>query len=33
MEKSGIGREKGLEALDSYHQTKNVSVNLEERDR
>jgi aldehyde dehydrogenase (NAD+) len=27
--KSGIGREKGLEALDSYLQTKNVAVNLE----
>jgi aldehyde dehydrogenase (NAD+) len=26
---SGIGREKGLEALDSYLQTKNVAVNLE----
>ena len=25
---SGIGREKGLEALDSYLQTKNVAVNL-----
>ncbi|WP_049923339.1 aldehyde dehydrogenase family protein [Halopiger djelfimassiliensis] len=30
--KSGIGREKGLEALDSYLQTKNISVNLDERD-
>ncbi|WP_436347223.1 aldehyde dehydrogenase family protein [Natronorubrum sp. FCH18a] len=29
--KSGIGREKGLEALDSYLQTKNISVNLDER--
>lgn len=27
--KSGIGREKGLEALDSYLQTKNIAVNLE----
>jgi aldehyde dehydrogenase (NAD+) len=27
--KSGIGREKGLEALDSYLQSKNVAVNLE----
>lgn len=27
--KSGIGREKGLEALDSYLQTKNISVNLD----
>jgi len=26
---SGIGREKGLEALDSYLRTKNVAVNLE----
>lgn len=26
--KSGIGREKGLEALDSYLQTKNVTLNL-----
>lgn len=26
---SGIGREKGLEALDSYLQSKNVAVNLE----
>ena len=26
---SGIGREKGLAALDSYLQTKNVAVNLE----
>jgi aldehyde dehydrogenase (NAD+) len=25
---SGIGREKGLEALDSYLQTKNVAVDL-----
>ncbi|WP_137289063.1 aldehyde dehydrogenase family protein [Natronorubrum halophilum] len=32
MKKSGIGREKGLEALDSYLQTKNISVNLAERD-
>jgi len=30
MKKSGIGREKGLEALDSYLQTKNISVNLDE---
>ncbi|WP_440766215.1 aldehyde dehydrogenase family protein [Natronorubrum sp. DTA7] len=29
--KSGIGREKGLEGLDSYLQTKNISVNLDER--
>lgn len=27
--RSGIGREKGLEALDSYLQTKNVAVNLQ----
>lgn len=27
---SGIGREKGLEALDSYLQTKNVAINLED---
>jgi len=27
---SGIGREKGLEALDSYLQTKNVAINLAE---
>ncbi|WP_232703062.1 aldehyde dehydrogenase family protein [Halobacterium wangiae] len=27
---SGIGREKGLEAMDSYLQSKNVAVNLEE---
>ncbi|RLM53357.1 aldehyde dehydrogenase family protein [Halobellus sp. Atlit-31R] len=27
--KSGIGREKGFEALDSYLQTKNVAINLE----
>ncbi|RQG88865.1 aldehyde dehydrogenase family protein [Natrarchaeobius halalkaliphilus] len=33
MKKSGIGREKGLEALDSYLQTKNISVNLDERNR
>jgi aldehyde dehydrogenase (NAD+) len=26
---SGMGREKGLEALDSYLQTKNVAINLE----
>jgi aldehyde dehydrogenase (NAD+) len=26
---SGIGREKGLEALDSYLQTKNVAINLD----
>jgi aldehyde dehydrogenase (NAD+) len=25
---SGIGREKGLEGLDSYLQTKNVSIDL-----
>jgi len=31
MKKSGIGREKGLEALDSYLQIKNISVNLDER--
>lgn len=30
MKKSGIGREKGLEALDSYLQTKNISINLDE---
>ena len=29
---SGIGREKGLEALDSYLQTKNVAVNLADED-
>ncbi|QLG48545.1 aldehyde dehydrogenase family protein [Natrinema halophilum] len=29
---SGIGREKGLEALESYLQTKNISVNLAARD-
>jgi len=28
--KSGIGREKGLEALDSYLQSKNIAINLEE---
>jgi aldehyde dehydrogenase (NAD+) len=28
--KSGIGREKGFEALDSYLQTKNVAINLGE---
>jgi aldehyde dehydrogenase (NAD+) len=28
--KSGIGREKGLEALDSYLQTKNVAINLDD---
>jgi aldehyde dehydrogenase (NAD+) len=28
--KSGIGREKGFEALDSYLQTKNVAINLSE---
>jgi aldehyde dehydrogenase (NAD+) len=27
--RSGIGREKGLEALDSYLQTKNIAINLE----
>jgi aldehyde dehydrogenase (NAD+) len=31
--KSGIGREKGLEALESYLQTKNISVNLDEKTR
>lgn len=31
MKRSGIGREKGLEALDSYLQTKNISINLDER--
>jgi len=30
--KSGIGREKGLEALDSYLQTKNVAINIENKD-
>jgi len=30
--RSGIGREKGLEALDSYLQTKNVAVNLADGD-
>lgn len=30
MKQSGIGREKGLEALDSYLQTQNISVNLDE---
>ncbi len=30
MKNSGIGREKSLEGLDSYLQTKNISVNLEE---
>ena len=29
---SGVGREKGLEAFDSYLQTKNVAVNLAEGD-
>lgn len=29
---SGIGREKGLEALDSYLQTKNVAINVAEGD-
>jgi len=29
---SGIGREKGLEALDSYLQTKNVAINLADGD-
>ncbi|MFC6765247.1 aldehyde dehydrogenase family protein [Natrinema soli] len=33
MKKSGIGREKGLEALESYLQTKNISVNLDEKPR
>lgn len=28
--KSGIGREKGLEALDSYLQTKNIAISLSE---
>jgi aldehyde dehydrogenase (NAD+) len=32
MKKSGIGREKGFEALDSYLQTKNISINLDEGD-
>ncbi|WIV65935.1 aldehyde dehydrogenase family protein [Natrialbaceae archaeon AArc-T1-2] len=31
--RSGIGREKGLEALESYLQTKNISVNLDDGDR
>ena len=31
--KSGIGREKGFEALDSYLQTKSISVNLDEESR
>ncbi|OIB58706.1 aldehyde dehydrogenase family protein [Natrialba sp. SSL1] len=31
MKESGIGREKGLEALDSYLQTKTITVNLDER--
>ncbi|WP_455448096.1 aldehyde dehydrogenase family protein [Natrinema thermotolerans] len=31
MKKSGIGREKGTEALESYLQTKNISVNLDEK--
>ncbi|ELY88727.1 aldehyde dehydrogenase [Natrialba hulunbeirensis JCM 10989] len=31
MKASGIGREKGLEALDSYLQTKTITVNLDER--
>lgn len=30
--KSGIGREKGLDALESYLQTKNIAVNLSESD-
>lgn len=30
--KSGVGREKGLEAFDSYLQTKNVAVNLADED-
>lgn len=29
VKNSGIGREKGLEGLDSYLQTRNISVNLE----
>ncbi|ADD06025.1 aldehyde dehydrogenase [Natrialba magadii ATCC 43099] len=29
---SGIGREKGLEALDSYLQTRTITVNLDERE-
>lgn len=29
MKHSGIGREKGLEGLDSYLQTKNIAVNLD----
>lgn len=31
FKKSGIGREKGLEALDSYLQTKSVLINIEDR--
>lgn len=31
FKRSGIGREKGQEALDSYLQTKNISLNLAER--
>lgn len=31
FKKSGIGREKGLEALDSYLRTKSVLVNIEDR--
>lgn len=30
-EKSGIGREKGLEALDSYLQSKNIAIDLDEK--
>jgi len=30
--KSGIGREKGLEALDSYLQTKNVAIKIDNED-
>lgn len=33
MKKSGIGREKGLEALESYLQTKNITVNIEDKCR
>jgi aldehyde dehydrogenase (NAD+) len=30
MKKSGIGREKGMEAVDSYLETKNICINLDE---
>ena len=33
MRRSGYGREKGLEALDNYLQTKNVAVRLSHPDR